>query len=107
MLEWVFLKLPLILCDVGIFFVLLRFTKKLVPATLFFLNPFPIYLSAVWGTYDSLMLFPLVLGMYVLTTRNDTTKSSFSFVISVLLKLFGFLTYAILICESLVHRRSR
>ena len=107
MIEGTFLKLPLILSDVGIFLVMLRFTKKLVPATLFFLNPFPIYLSAVWGTYDSLMLFPLVLGMYVLTTNNDTTKSSFSFVISGLMKLFGFLTYALLICESLVRRRFR
>jgi len=48
-----------------------------------------------------------MLGLYVMTTRNDATKSSFSFVISGLLKLFGFLTYALLICESLVHRRLR
>ena len=47
MIEGLFLKLPLILADVGIFLVLLRFTGKLIPATLFFLNPFPIFLSAV------------------------------------------------------------
>src|SRR4029077_13461415 len=61
MIETVFLKLPLILADVGIFLVLLAATKKLMPATLYFLNPLPILLSGVWGTYDSLMLFPLTL----------------------------------------------
>src|SRR6266566_940605 len=107
MLEGVFLKLPLILCDVGIFFVLLRFTGKLIPATLFFLNPFPIYLSAVWGTYDSTMLFPLVLGVYFLATGGGRIVSSLVFVISGLMKLFGFVAFALLICESLIRRRFR
>ena len=71
MIESLFLKLPSILCDVGIFIVLLSFTRKLIPATLFFLNPFPILLSAVWGTYDSMMLFPLLLGLYIFATRNE------------------------------------
>jgi len=34
MIESLFLKLPSILCDAGIFVVLLSFTRKLIPATL-------------------------------------------------------------------------
>src|SRR5438445_1720399 len=106
MLEWVFLKLPLILCDIGIFIVLLRFTGKLFPATLFFLNPFPIYLSAVWGTYDSLMLFPLILGIY-LYGQEKKGVASVSFVLSGLLKLFGFVAFAMIFVETIVRRRFR
>ncbi len=107
MIEGLFLKLPLILCDVGIFLVMWKFTGKLVPATLFFLNPFSIFLSAVWGTYDTMMLFPLILGIYILATRDDRTTSGLTFVVSGLLKLFGFVAYALVICESIIRRRFR
>lgn len=107
MIEGLFLKLPSILCDVGIFVVLLSFTRKLIPATLFFLNPFPILLSAVWGTYDSMMLFPLVVGLYIFATRNNRTASTLAFVVSGLLKLFGFVSFALAICDSIIRRRFR
>ena len=107
MIEGMFLKLPSILCDVGIYLVLLSYTRKLMPATLFFLNPFPICLSAVWGTYDSLMLFPLITGLYIFATRASGTKSALTFVISGLLKLFGFVAFALAICDSIVRRRFR
>ncbi len=107
MIEGLFLKLPFILCDLGTFLVLLNFTRKLMPATLFFLNPFPIFLSSVWGTYDSMMLFPLVLGVYMLATRDNRTVSSFAFVVSGLLKLFGFVGFALVVCESIIRRRFR
>src|SRR5437773_1552960 len=107
MIEGLFLKLPLILCDVGIFLVLLKFTQKLVPAALFFLNPFPIYLSAVWGTYDSMMLFPLIFGLYIFATRDNRTMPGLAFVVSGILKLFGFVAFALVICESLIRRRFR
>src|SRR2546428_12582280 len=107
MIESLFLKLPSILCDFGIFIVLLSFTRKLIPATLFFLNPFPILLSSVWGTYDSMMLFPLFLGLYMLASRDNETVSSFAFVVSGLLKLFGFVGFALVVCESIIRRRFR
>ena len=107
MIESLFLKLPSILCDVGIFIVLLSFTRKLIPATLFFLNPFPILLSAVWGTYDSMMLFPLLLGLYIFATRNDRPASSLVFVVSGLLKLFGFVSFALAVCDSIIRHRFR
>ena len=106
MIESVFLKLPSILCDVGIYLVILSFARKIAPATLFFLNPLPICLSAVWGTYDSTMLFPLILGLYFSTHQNRPI-SSLAFVLSGLLKLFGSVAYALVICESVIHRRFR
>jgi hypothetical protein len=87
--------------------VLLSFTRKLIPATLFFLNPFPILLSAVWGTYDSMMLFPLLLGLYIFATRNNRNTSSLVFVVSGLLKLFGFVSFALAVSDSIIRRRFR
>lgn len=107
MIESLFLKLPSILCDVGIFVVLLRFTRKLIPATLFFLNPFPILLSAVWGTYDAMMLFPLLLGLFIFATRDSRTRSTLAFVVSGLFKLFGFVSFALAVCDSIIQRRYR
>lgn len=107
MIEGSFLKLPMILCDAGIFLVLLNYTRKLIPATLFFLNPFPILLSAVWGTYDSIMLFPLILGLYLIAIHDNKVESGLAFVVSGLLKLFGFVTFALLVCETIIRRRLR
>src|SRR5439155_17178963 len=102
-----FLKLPLILCDLGIFFLLVKFTGKTFLGALFFLNPFPIYLSSVWGIYDSLMLFPLMLGLWLLTRWTSTTSASVSFAVAGLAKLFGFLPYACMVCGALFQRRFR
>jgi hypothetical protein len=107
MIEGLFLKLPLILSDIGIFLVLLSFTRKLIPATLFFLNPFSIYVSSVWGIYDSLMLFPLMFGLYAWTTRENRPLSALTFVVSGLFKLFGFVAFALVVCESIIRRRFR
>lgn len=107
MIEGVFLKLPSILCDLGIFMLLLGYTRKLIPATLFFLNPLPICLSAVWGTYDSMMLFPLILGLYLFATHDNRTISTLTLVFSGLLKLFGFVPFALAICESIIRGRFR
>jgi hypothetical protein len=107
MIESLFLKLPSILGDVGIFLVLLGFTKKSYPATLFFLNPFPICLSAVWGTYDSLMLFPLLFGLYSISFPTNRTTASLTFVVSGLFKLFGFVAFALALCDSIIRRHLR
>src|SRR5438309_6320749 len=54
-----------------------------------------------------MMLFPLVLGVYFLATGGSRIVSSFLCVISGLLKLFGFVAFALLICESIIRRRFR
>jgi hypothetical protein len=104
MVEGVFLKLPMILGDVGVFFVILRFTGKASYAMLYFLNPLTIYVSSAWGMYDSIMLLPLVSG-FLLLSREKRSLASVSFVLSGLIKLFGFIPLVFLVIDSLACRR--
>jgi len=104
MVEGVFLKLPMILADVGVFLVILRFTGKISYATLYYLNPLTIYLSSAWGTYDSIMLLPLVSG-FLLLSRNRRYLAGVTFVASGLIKLFGFVPLVLLMIDGLAHRR--
>jgi len=104
MIEGLFLRIPLIISDVAVFAALLRYTGKLRYAALFFLNPFTIYLSSAWGTYDTLMILPLVVG-FLLLSRNQQRLASISFVISGLFKLFGFIPFGLLALDTLVERR--
>ncbi len=101
--EGVFLKLPMILADVGVFILLARYAK-IVYATFYYLNPFTIYISAAWGTYDSVMIFFIVAGFLSLKQdRNLLATAAFS--ISGLVKLFGFIPLALVLVESLIRRR--
>ena len=104
MIEGLFLRIPLIISDVAIFAALLRYTGKLRYAALFFLNPFTIYLSSAWGTYDTLMILPLVVG-FLLLSRNQQRLASISFVISGLFKLFGFIPFGLMMIENLFQKR--
>jgi len=102
--EGLFLRIPLILSDIGIFALILRFTGKLRYAAFYLLNPFIIYLTGAWGTYDSLMMLPLVYG-FILTSRNQKRLASVSFAISGLIKLFGFVPFGLLALENLFQKR--
>src|SRR5436309_13341596 len=104
MLEGLILRIPVILADAGIFYLLLKFTGKLRYASFFLLNPFIIYLTAAWGMYDSLMMLPLVAG-FVLVSRNQMRFASVSFVISGLFKLFGFIPFGLMMIENLFQKR--
>ncbi len=102
-IEGIFLKLPMIIADLGVFFLLARVGKPLI-ATLYFLNPFMIYLSTAWGTYDSVMIFFLVAGFLALE-RNKKQLAIVAFSLSGLVKLFGFVPLALVAVESLMRRR--
>src|SRR3989441_6563031 len=104
MIEGVFFRIPLILFDVGIFALILKFTGKLRYAALYLLNPLVIYLTGAWGIYDSLMLFPLVAGFF-LYAKNERRLASVSFIIAGLFKLFGFVPFGLLAIENLVNRK--
>ncbi|HYY92692.1 MAG TPA: hypothetical protein VE955_11960, partial [Candidatus Dormibacteraeota bacterium] len=106
MVEGLILRVPEILADVGIFYILLRFTGKLRYAAFYLLNPFMIYLTAAWGMYDSLMMLPLVAG-FVLVSRGQNRFASVSFVISGLIKLFGFVPFGLMAIDNIAHRRFR
>jgi hypothetical protein len=104
MVEGLFFRIPLILSDLGIFVLILRFTSKLRYAALYLLNPLVIYLTGAWGTYDSLMMLPLVYG-FVLLAKNERRLASLSFILAGLFKLFGFVPLGLLAVDNLVHRR--
>ncbi len=104
MVEGLILRIPSILADLGIFYVLLKFTGKLRYAAFYLLNPFTIYLTGAWGMYDSLMMLPLVAG-FVLVARNQMRFASVSFVISGLFKLFGFIPFGLMMIENLFQKR--
>jgi len=104
MIEGIFFRIPLIISDVGIFALILKFTGRLRYAALYLLNPLIIYLTGAWGIYDSLMLFPLVAG-FVLYARNERRLASVSFVISGLFKLFGFVPFSLMVLETLLQRK--
>ena len=104
MIEGLILRIPEMLADVGIFYLLLKFTGKLRFASFYLLNPFIIYLTAAWGMYDSLMMMPLIAG-FVLMSRNQTRLASFAFVISGLIKLFGFVPFGLLAIDNIVQKR--
>ena len=106
MLESVFLKAPFILGDIGIFLLIQKITGRLLPATLFFLNPLTIFESSAWGIYDSSMLLAVVYGL-LLMKEGRTTASSLAFVVGGALKLFGFLPYGMLLLRNLINRQFR
>lgn len=105
-MEGFFLRVPLILSDLGIFALILRFTGRLRYAALYLLNPFTVYLTGAWGTYDSLMMLPLVTG-FILLAKDDRRLASISFIIAGLLKLFGFVPFVFMAIENIVQKRWR
>src|SRR6266566_228230 len=102
--EGLFLRIPLILSDIGIFALILRFTGKLRYAAFYLLNPFIIYLTGAWGTYDSLMMLPLVSG-FIWFAKGQRRLASVSFAISGLVKLFGFVPFGLLALQNLAQKR--
>ena len=104
MIEGIFFRIPMIISDVGIFALILKFTGRLRYAALYLLNPLVIYLTGAWGIYDSLMMLPLVAGFF-LYARNERRLASISFVVSGLFKLFGFVPFGLLALETLLQRK--
>ena len=104
MIEGVFLKLPLILSDVGGFWAIRLLTQKRMPAVLYFFNPFIIYISSAWGLYDTMMIFPLLVG-FLLLQKGGRTGANILFVISGMVKLIGFIPFAFLLVGTLAKKR--
>jgi dolichyl-phosphate-mannose-protein mannosyltransferase len=69
------LKLPAILADFGIAYLIYLWTKKKWSAVVWLINPVIWYNSTVWGQYDSVINLFALLSFYLLLKRN----LSFSF----------------------------
>lgn len=79
-----FMKLPAILADLGIGYLIFKLTQKKLLAILYLFNPAVIYVSSVWGQIESIPIFFLVLSFYLLPKRYYL--SHIAFVLAILSK---------------------
>lgn len=64
------LKLPAILADFGIAYLIYKWTNKKWFSVLWLINPIVWYNSTIWGQYDSVINFFALLSFYLLDKRN-------------------------------------
>tara|TARA_B100001971_G_C18263870_1_gene589799 strand:- start:2859 stop:4223 length:1365 start_codon:yes stop_codon:yes gene_type:complete len=101
-IEWIpgplfntIIKFPLLLADVGISLILYRLvrdhssptTAKKV-FTLYYLNPFSIWITSGWGQSDSLSVFFTVLSLYYIL-NSHVFRSLFTLFIASLFKMYA------------------
>jgi Gpi18-like mannosyltransferase/4-amino-4-deoxy-L-arabinose transferase-like glycosyltransferase len=86
------IKLPATLCDVALAFVLYRIVSErsgkargLLAAAVFFLCPFAINNSAVWGQVDSIFALAMCLSLFLLD-RDKLVWGGFVFGLAILIK---------------------
>ncbi|MCZ2846276.1 MAG: glycosyltransferase 87 family protein, partial [Candidatus Bathyarchaeota archaeon] len=91
------IKIPSILSNIALAFIVERIAiqeglRKTTTSRifLFFLfNPLTIYISAIWGQFDSLVILTCILGL-ILLTNEKIILSSLLFAVSVSLKIIPF-----------------
>ncbi len=89
------MKVPAILADLGIAYLVLLFAKKIVTkniklrimsACLILFNPAFIYNSALWGQIDSIPIFFVMLSVYFLLYTKRNTVATILFTLALLIK---------------------
>ena len=89
------MKIPAILADLGIAFLVLLFAKKTIPkdkknqiiaVSLILFNPAFIYNSALWGQIDSIPIFFVMLSAYYLLYTKRDIVSTIMFTLALLVK---------------------
>src|SRR5206468_786750 len=94
-----FVKLPFLLADLTSAVILSRVSGNKMYGMFFFLNPFSIYVSAVWGQYEGLTTLALIAGYVAivkLKPRMSTFLSFGGFLLAGLVELFGFFVIPLL-----------
>lgn len=102
MIESVFIKAPFMLSDILALYVMFEICRKLdvtgrvssrwmAFGLMYFLNPLAIYLSSVWGMYDSIAVALFLGGIYLGLLGQRAILSGLSYAVSGLTKGFGFL----------------
>jgi Gpi18-like mannosyltransferase len=97
--ESLFIKMPMIIADVLIFILLIKILHQVKPSfskkqtvflsSLYFLNPYAIMVSSVWGMFDALAMVFIIAGIYMWTKESYTLAGSL-FAISACTKWIGF-----------------
>jgi hypothetical protein len=99
------IKIPLILSDFGTTLVIFHLIKELTGddkkactgASLWFLNPYVIVISSVWGQIDTLSLFFLVVATYYLNKKQFFRSGFYSGICISYKIIMGIFIYALLI----------
>ena len=94
-----FVKLPFLLADLTSAVILSKVSQNKMYGMFYFLNPFSIYVSAVWGQYEGLTTLALIAGyvaMVKLKPRMSTFLSFGGFLLAGLVELFGFFVIPLL-----------
>lgn len=112
------MKIPAILADLGIAFIILLFTKKMIPkdkknqivaVSLILFNPAFIFNSALWGQIDSIPIFFVLLSIYFLVYTRQSVISSTMFMLALLVKptaLIFLPVYAVLFIKKFGFKKS-
>ena len=93
-MQAVFMKLPAILADLGVTWLIYQLLPekkkklKLILASLYLFNPAVIYISTVWGQIESVTLFFLLLSLYFYFKKGNKEHllSHLSFALACLVK---------------------
>ena len=111
--ESLFIKMPMIIADVLIFILLIRIIYHMKPSlskkqnvflsSLYFLNPYVIMVSSVWGMFDALAMLFIVTGIYMWVKKRYLLAGSL-FAISACTKWIG---VAPLLVATILLLRSR
>lgn len=107
--ESVFVKSFPIFMDLTTFLLFLRFRRDgtgFVWAAFYFLNPLSIFVSSVWGQYESATMTLIVWGVYWMSRKRNGI-AALAFVVSGMIELFGFLPYILLFFRTIRLRLFR
>ena len=107
-LATLFVKMPFLLADVASATILARVSQNRMYSMFYFLNPFSIYVSAVWGEYEGLATLALIAGYVAiakLRPRLDTIAGFGSLLLGGLIELFGFLVVPFLAVYFAIRKR--
>jgi Gpi18-like mannosyltransferase len=79
------IKLPAILADFGIAYLIYKWTNKKWASLIFLINPVIWYNSSVWGQYDSVINFFALLAFYLLN-KKKLLFAIIAFILSIYIK---------------------
>src|SRR5207245_3426652 len=88
--------------------ILAKVSQNRMYSMFYFLNPFSIYVSAVWGEYEGLATLALIAGYVAiakLRPRLDTIAGFGSLLLGGLIELFGFLVVPFLAIYFAIRKR--
>ena len=94
-----FVKLPFLLTDLASTLIIAKVSSNKLYAMYYFLNPFSIFVSAIWGQYEGLTTLAIIAGyasIVSLRPKRSTLVGLGAFLFGGLVELFGFVAVPLL-----------